>query len=124
MATVVSNKHEWGLSPFLCYRLNFRPPAHMPGPHNHKRKKRAQKKKQHANSKTHTNTSSVVTVQSTCSAPASSPTPVSLLTSTTPDVHGVESLPSDHRERDPRPGHDTHSPPGSPLAYGPTDDPT
>jgi hypothetical protein len=99
----------------------------MPGPHNQKKKKRAQqKKKQHADSKAHTNAPSpvTVTVQPTCltfSDLESSPTLISVLISGTPDEHGAENLWSSPVSPPLR--HDTPSPPVSPRAYGPADDP-
>lgn len=101
----------------------------MPGPHNPKKKKRAQqKKKRNAIPKAHTGTSPV-TLQPTCSIVSalepSPTTPVSVLTSTTPDMHGAENLRQDPRQWVLQPCHDTPSPPRSPPGtYGPADDPT
>lgn len=121
--------NQLGCNNFHCHRLGLRFPTHMPGPHNPKKKKRGQqKKKRHANPKTHTGTSPV-TVQPTCSivsdALEPSPTLVSVLTSTTPDMRGLEDLRSDPRQRVLQSCHDTPSLLRSPrAAYGPADDPT
>jgi hypothetical protein len=95
----------------------------MPGPHNFKKKRRGQqKKKRHANTKTHG--TSPVTVQPTCLIEPS-PTPVSVLTTSTPDMYGAEVPRSDPRQRVLQPCHDTPSPLRSPPGtYGPADDPT
>lgn len=106
------------------HQIGFRPLAHMPGPHNAKKKKRAQQRKKHrTNSKTHSSTSSTITqtTQSTVSD-LSSPTLVTSLTSPASDVHGTENLRKDYCEGVHWLAQDTPSLPASP--YGPIDDPT
>lgn len=122
---------KWVINTTVAVNLNtccqhiLRPTAHMPGPHNAKKKKRAhqKKKKQHANSKTHTSTPvSVQPIYPEVSDLVSSPIPVSLPIPAKTDPPDNKS--PDLHERIPWPDHDTPSLPASPLEYGPPDDPT